>query len=497
MNTVRMTSLKGDEILVDTEKRKSGAVKDIYFHPDRRYVVGFYREVDDYPALRDRLVEITGRYRENLFDQDHGDYWKPYFAWPQDVVEYNGGIGVVVPFYDSAYFFEHGSVDNDKLNIRGEEKEGKWFTSALHRTKFLDPREIGTWLSYLQICLRIARAVRRLHMAGLAHSDLSYKNVLVDPTTSKVCLIDLDGLVVPGKYPPDVVGTPDFIAPEVVAGQHLGRDDPGRVLPSQATDRHALAVLIYMYLFCRHPLKGGKVHAPDPDIDSALEMGRDALFIEHPDDTSNRVRSDELSSSVLPWGDPEQRPYTMAGPHLRRLFERAFIDGLHDPARRPSPSDWESALLRTLDMIQPCPKPCAMAWYVFDDTRAPVCPHCGTPHQGTLPVLSLYSSRVAGQFHPDQAQIMVWDGQSLFPWHTNRKIFPNEHLKPADQRRVGYFQRHGGEWYLVNERLPSMKIEATDDVVPPGGRVKLEDGLRVLLSSDDGGRLFQVQMAGN
>ena len=26
------------------------------------------------------------------------------------------------------------------------------------------------------------------------------------------------------------------------------------------TDRHALAVLIYMYLLYRHPLRGGKVH---------------------------------------------------------------------------------------------------------------------------------------------------------------------------------------------------------------------------------------------
>ncbi len=55
-----------------------------------------------------------------------------------------------------------------------------------------------------------------MHAAGLAHSDLSYKNVLVDPVKGNASIIDLDGLVVPGRYPPDVVGTPDFIAPEVV-----------------------------------------------------------------------------------------------------------------------------------------------------------------------------------------------------------------------------------------------------------------------------------------
>ncbi len=72
-------------------------------------------------------------------------------------------------------------------------------------------------------------------------------------------MIDIDGLVVPGKYPPDVVGTPDFIAPEVITTQNLDKADKNRVLPSRSTDRHALAVLIYMYLFYRHPLRGAKV----------------------------------------------------------------------------------------------------------------------------------------------------------------------------------------------------------------------------------------------
>ena len=92
----------------------------------------------------------------------------------------------------------------------------------------------------------ISRAVRRLHAASLAHSDLSYKNVLVDPTSGRACIIDIDGLVVPGKFPPDVVGTPDFVAPEVIETQHLDKTDPNRKLPSVATDHHALAVLIYM-----------------------------------------------------------------------------------------------------------------------------------------------------------------------------------------------------------------------------------------------------------
>lgn len=44
----------------------------------------------------------------------------------------------------------------------------------------------------------------------------------------KTCIIDVDGMVVPGKFPPDVVGTPDFIAPEVMATSHLDKNDPKR-----------------------------------------------------------------------------------------------------------------------------------------------------------------------------------------------------------------------------------------------------------------------------
>ena len=48
--------------------------------------------------------------------------------------------------------------------------------------------------------------------------------------------------------------------------------------------------------------------------------------------------------AVLPWGDPAKIPYTVTGPYLVPLFDRAFIQGLHDPAQRPSANEWETAL---------------------------------------------------------------------------------------------------------------------------------------------------------
>lgn len=475
----------------------SGAMKDVYFSPDRSHVVAFYKAPPD-PQSRERLQMITGQYRDSIFGQAGADYWRKVFCWPSAMVEHEGRLGMVVPTYAPHFFFEHGSRDNDFLGIRGREKEGKWFASAHNQNRFVDPRERGHWLNYLRICLHIARAVRRLHAAGLAHSDLSYKNVLVDPVHGNASVIDLDGLVVPGKYPPDVVGTPDFIAPEVVMTTHLAKSDPQRALPSIATDRHALAVLMYMYLFYRHPLRGRQVHDfEDAQRDEALAMGEHALFIEHPTDVRNRLNTVEARPTEMPWVDTDRLPCSLSGPYLTPLFHRAFVDSLHRPGIRPTADEWESALVKTIDLVQPCQNSaCMQEWYVFNNTTQPACPFCSRQHFGRIPVLNLYSSpQGEGSYRPDNHRVMVWTGQSLFAWHANRLIAPNERLAPEQLARVGYFVSHEGAWWLVNERLPDLMSVSNRVAVPLGDKVELKDGLQLLLSREEGGRLAQVQMA--
>ncbi|MCL2160414.1 MAG: kinase [Betaproteobacteria bacterium] len=497
-NIVTLKASDGSTVKFINEIKAQGGVKDVMFSPDKAYVVAFYREKAD-PATRERLLEITGRYRERIFNQDGGEYLRNLYCWPSAVVEHEGRLGVVVPFYRSCFFFEHGSRNNDMLGIRKREKVGKWFATPGHRARFLDPRELGDWMLHLKICLMLARATRRMHMAGLSHSDLGYNNCLIDPTTGQACLIDIDGLVVPGRHPPAVIGTPDFIAPEVVMTTRLPKEDPKRVLPSRTTDLHALAVLIYMYLLYRHPLRGDKIHdMSDSERDEELLMGAKALFVEHPQDRSNRIKAAGAKTFELPWKDTDRLPYTVAGPYLSELFLKSFVEGLHHPTRRPTADEWETALVKTVDLLQPCSNPnCEQKWYPFDNTRQPKCPFCGTAHRGKLPVLNLYSSHAKGKFMPDNHRVMVYNGQSLFRWHENRFVFPNEKLSADDARRVGYFVEHQGNWYLVNERLSGMRDVRASQDVPVGEKTLLDEGAQILLSPEQGGRLLVVQMAGS
>ncbi|WP_300671075.1 kinase [Soonwooa sp.] len=482
---------------VDDGNPKRGGVKDVYFAPNRQYVVAFFREPLDFNQ-KERIKKIVSLYLENIKKGNAADYFlDEIFRWPYDAVEKDGKTGVVVPIYNSKFFFQKGYATNE--TIKGGEKVGKWFTTPSFRNNqyplALDKTELGDWLSYFQIGINISRGVKKMHQMGLAHSDLSYNNVLVDPVSKAAAIIDIDGLVVPGLFPPEVIGTADFIAPEVLKTKHLPLNDPNRILPNQKTDLHALAVLIYMYLLRRHPLRGGKIWDLDAEKDEVLSMGEKATFIESPTDTINRVKVDQLRKWDVFWGDPSKIPYSATGPYLEELFKRAFIDGLHNPMLRPIANEWETALLKTVDLIQPCSNPqCNEKWYVFDNTSKPKCPFCGTPHQGTLPVVDLYYKFKEGVWKPENHRLMVYHNQYLFKWHVSRKVIRNESLTAADKKPVGYFTFYQNRWVLVNQSLPNMKDITEDKMIPINSMVELTDGKKIMLSDEDGGRLMYITL---
>jgi hypothetical protein len=483
---------------VDNGEPMRGGVKDVFFSPDKKYVVAIFRDKLDFNQ-KERLKKITNLYLPQIKNREAGDYYlNEVYRWPTDVIEHNGFIGVIVPIYNSKFFFKKGYESSDL--ILGNEKNGKWFAGAKFRNPLFPLKvaksELGDWLSYFQVCVNLTRGVKKMHAMGLAHSDLSYNNVLIDPIEKSACIIDLDGLVVPGMFPAEVIGTAEFIAPEVLSSKHLSKNDPDRKLPNRLTDLHALPVLIYMFLLHRHPLKGGKVHDLDTEKDDLLSMGAKAMFIEHPTDSTNRPKLNQVSKWDLPWADIAKLPYSITGPYLKTLFDKVFIDGLHNPMERPTAEEWEIGLLKTTDLMQKCQNvACEQKWYVFDNTNTPKCPFCGTVHKGTLPILDLYYQFKTSVWKPENHRLMVYDNQYLFQWHVNRNITRNEKITDEQKVPVGYFSFHNGRWVLVNQKLTSLKDVTESKEIPIGSMVELTDGKKLLLSKDDGGRVVVITMA--
>ena len=138
MSIVKLTAQDGSDVQFDDSKMAgSGGMKDVYFAPDRSYVVAWFRKPQDYNSL-ERLKNIVGTYRERIFNQPGGDYWTNLYRWPTKLVQDSGRTAIVVPTYEQNFFFEFGSKNNDTLlGIKGKEKEGKWFASANHQQKHL------------------------------------------------------------------------------------------------------------------------------------------------------------------------------------------------------------------------------------------------------------------------------------------------------------------------------------------------------------------------
>lgn len=471
---------------VKTDNPPRGGMKHTYFAPDRSYVVQFFNDPADArnPALRSRLEAILTRYNPTVPEAAGGAagntertaaYFAGRFCWPLAMVE-SPEFGIVCPTYPPQFFFGRDATVTDKLNLEGTDKRSNWFTSS--NRKFFRDAELGDFRTMLSVSIRLARAVRRLHAAGLAHSDLSNNNVLIDPVSGDCVIIDIDSLVVPNMYPPEVAGTRGYIAPEVLATLEYERNDPRRQFPRIETDDYSLPVLIYQYLFLRHPLQGPKVRSTvSAEEDEFLEFGPQALFIEDPHDASNRPPDLGVTIDSL-------------GPGLRNLFVRAFSDGLHRPEKRPSASEWEQELEKAWDLLHPCSNPdCPGGWFVLHDPDHPVCPHCGT-RIAAPDLMQLRLKKPAGregQWRHDR-MLVLYDGLQLFRWHVFAGELRNERADRTPQARVAHVE---GQWLLVNENMTGM-ISPKGNLVPRGQAIRLEDGALFRISEQERGRLVEV-----
>ena len=201
------------DFVVDANAPRGG-MKHTFFTPDRKYAVQFFNDPRDghNPNIQDRIRTIVSIYNPTLSEQAGGalgntektaEYFRSRFCWPVAIVS-QPEFGIVCPTYPQKFFFG-GNASTNGLNLKGKDKKSNWFTGRLR--KYIAPEEKGDFRTMLGAAICLSRSIRRMHQAGLAHSDLSCNNVLIDPKSGSTVVIDIDSLVVPGKYPPEVCGT--------------------------------------------------------------------------------------------------------------------------------------------------------------------------------------------------------------------------------------------------------------------------------------------------
>lgn len=457
---MKATLVTGEVISCVDEPIAEGGEAVIYLSSDRRRVVKLYWPHVQTPELRRTLDRILDKYNVPRRNPEAAHL----FAWPDGIVVEQDGrptLGVSMPFKpDHRPLLQHVTL--------------KWW-----RDKVPESEKQYGWIRRLTICYRMARAVMALNNSGLAHSDLGPKNVLVNMESASTVVIDCDGLVVPDVQPAKVLGTPWFMAPEIVSSG-------GLTLPNIRTDRHSLAVLIYMTLLLRHPLRGPKVHENDPEADDILAQGDRALYIEHPTDKSNALHPPGIDASTLT-------------PRVQQLFKTAFVDGLQHPDLRPKPTDWEAALKRMIDRTVPCAnRDCPMKSFVLPEQHNPKCPWCGTPYRdpsGSFPLLRLYRpGHRKGNYEQDGWEVVGFSGRKLMPHHADPNIDPRLDIQDMEIARIHY---QGGRWMLLNTS-PSQSFllltpaNGLSRLIPSGDSCELRDGVRVVLGQLNDNRMVYV-----
>jgi DNA-binding helix-hairpin-helix protein with protein kinase domain len=214
----------------------------------------------------------------------------------------------------------------------------------------------------VRLLARLARVLAQLHGLGLAHGDISPKNVFVSKShdQGEVWLIDCDNLTYAVRDSSLQIYTPDYGAPEIIRGEKG---------ISTYTDVWSFAVIAFQLLVQLHPFKGGEMVDQDSDLEAVALRG-ELPWIDHKDDSRNRS---DLGI---------ERDYVLT-PALIELFDRCFRLGIQEPEVRPVMVEWAEAL-EAASATQVLCHDAVGCGSTFYWNKTLQCPFCDTKHEPTV-----------------------------------------------------------------------------------------------------------------
>ena len=362
------------------------------------------------------------------------------FLWPLDIAIFQGhpSFGYLMPLRDPRF--------------RG---------MAELMSRAVDP----TFRTLTNMALELADSFLRLHSLGFCYTDISFGNIFFDPVTGEISICDNDNVTVDGEGISGVLGTPRFMAPEIV------RD---KARPSIDTDLYSLAVILFYMFMVHHPLEGRREKEISCLDLSAMKRlyGTDALFIFDPKHGANRPVAGIHNNATLFWN--------LYPGYVRDIFTRAFTEGLNDPGARVRESEWRTVFTRMRDQIFYCQK-CGAENFLADegDLPTPLVEHkCWSCQEISIPPLRLLLGRHSIVLNQDTV---------LFPHHldANRRNDYSEILgevtpHPSRPDVWGLKNVSGQTW----KTIPPAGAPAVE--VASGRSVSLVPGLTIHFGTTEG-----------
>lgn len=237
------------------------------------------------------------------------------YLWPLSVIKDRRvkGFGYIMPLRPKGY---------------------KSIVDLMKRT--IDP----SFTILIQSASHLVESFRRLHEKGLCYRDISFGNIYINPLTGDIRIGDNDNISSP-EDTGGVLGTPRFMAPEIVRGESK---------PTVQSDLFSLSVLLFYIFFMHHPLEGHKESRIKCfDLPAMKKLyGYDPVFIYDPSKTSNRPVKGLHDNAIIYWSIyPE---------FFKAAFVKSFTLGLNPNGEgRLNEEQWKSLFAKLSNSIYLCP----------------------------------------------------------------------------------------------------------------------------------------------
>jgi eukaryotic-like serine/threonine-protein kinase len=383
-------------------------------------------------AQRQLLEELIARGRPN-----------DSFLWPMDMLSDPAvpGYGYVMPLRETRF---KGIIDLMKGQVKGI-----------------------TFRALATAGYQLAESFFQLHSAGLCYRDINFNNVFFNPASGDVLICDNDNVGVNRQASATVLGTPRFMAPEVVRGE---------AMPSTDTDLYSLAVLLFYMFMVHHPLEGKREVSVRILNDAAMRKfyGTEPLFIFNPADNSNAPDPRYHKNVLNLWPIYPQA--------LRDKFAQSFTDGLNDIHRRVRENEWRSTLVEIRDLLFRCPH-CREEVFCEPEPaggESRACWACDKPLTDPPRLKIRDGKRSSG------AVVAISTDTKLYPHHIDgnqRYDFSRPVAEvaahPRDPAILGLRNLTSGKWVMTN-------AEGVMKDVEPGRSVTIAPGVKVNFGGFEG-----------
>ncbi len=287
---------------------------------------------------KNKYLERQYRSIENL-----ASHSRPHkaFAWPIDIVLHSNvfGFGYAMVWVEARF---------------------------ISLVEMLKQRLQPDFRTLISIGTELVEAFSTLHARGLCYKDINFGNLLVDPNTGEVAIVDNDNIA-SEVTKQGIKGTLRFMAPELITNT---------AAPSTVTDLYSLSVFLFYLYMHGHPLEGQRVNVsytwePGQNISETTLathfFGEDPIFVYDPWDVSNRP---DYDSPIVRWWDIYPTSF-------KNVFIKAFTQGLKNPSlmTRVNETEWRNALYRLNDQLSICS--CGAAIFVDFEQCNKKCWNCG------------------------------------------------------------------------------------------------------------------------